>query len=50
MSKDEYGVMHENIIYSYEEDKLFCLPNAPDKETVGQHHQKQEFHAIGLLK
>ncbi|CAN5844829.1 hypothetical protein BH23THE1_BH23THE1_21460 [soil metagenome] len=40
MPKDENGVTHENIIYSYEEDKLFCLLDAPDKEAVRQHHQK----------
>jgi hypothetical protein len=40
MPKDEHGVTHENILYSYEEDKLFCLLDAPDKEAVRQHHQK----------
>ena len=32
MPKDEHGVTHENILYSYEEDKLFCLNDAPTKK------------------
>jgi hypothetical protein len=37
---DEFGVKHENILYNKEDDKLFCLLDAPDKEAVDKHHQK----------
>jgi Protein of unknown function (DUF4242) len=38
--KDEFGVIHENIMYNEKEDKLFCLLDAPSKEAVEKHHQK----------
>ena len=38
--KDEFGIVHENILYNKEEDKLFCLLDAPDKESVRKHHEK----------
>jgi hypothetical protein len=40
LPKDEFGVIHENIIYNKKEDKLFCLLDAPDKESVDKHHHK----------
>lgn len=40
MPKDEFGVTHENTIFSKEEDKLFCLLDAPDKESIDKHHHK----------
>jgi hypothetical protein len=33
MPKDEHGVTHENILYSYEEDKLFCLHDGPGQRS-----------------
>jgi hypothetical protein len=38
--RDEYGVLHENILYNEKENKLFCLLDAPDKDAVDKHHQK----------
>ena len=38
--RDEYGVVHENILYNEKENKLFCLLDAPDKDAVDKHHQK----------
>lgn len=38
--KDEFGVVHVNMLYNKEEDKLFCLVDAPDKESVKKHHEK----------
>ena len=28
------------MLYNKEEDKLFCLVDAPDKESVRKHHEK----------
>src|SRR6266702_8713062 len=39
-AKDEFGVTHENIIYSEAENKVFCVLNAPNKEAVEKHHRK----------
>ena len=38
--RDEYGVLHENILYNEKENKLFCLLDAPDRDAVDKHHQK----------
>jgi len=39
-AKDEFGVTHENIMYSETENKVFCVLNAPNKEAVEKHHPK----------
>jgi hypothetical protein len=39
-AKDEFGVTHENIMYSETENKVFCVLNAPNKEAVEKHHGK----------
>jgi Fe2+ or Zn2+ uptake regulation protein len=41
--KDEFGVTHDNIMYNKEEDKFFCLLDAPNKEAVEKHHKKHGF-------
>jgi hypothetical protein len=38
--KDEFGVTHDNMFYNKEEDRWFCLLEAPSKEAVEKHHQK----------
>jgi hypothetical protein len=37
---DEFGITHENIMYNENEDKLYCLLNAPNKDAVQKHHGK----------
>jgi hypothetical protein len=37
---DEFGVTTENIMYNFEDDKVFCLIEAPDKNAVEKHHSK----------
>ena len=37
---DEFGVTHKNIIYSKDENKLFCVLDAPSREAVEKHHHK----------
>ncbi|MGH9965511.1 MAG: nickel-binding protein [Nitrososphaeraceae archaeon] len=39
-SMDEFGVSHANILYNEKENKLFCLLDAPDRNSVDKHHQK----------
>ena len=36
--KDEFGVVHSDILYNKEEDKLYCVLEAPDEEAVRKHH------------
>lgn len=38
--EDEFGITHANIIYNKEEDKCFCLLDAPNREAVEKHHHK----------
>lgn len=37
---DEFGVVTENILYNIEDDKVFCLIEAPNKNAVEKHHAK----------
>ncbi|HEY7226565.1 MAG TPA: nickel-binding protein [Nitrososphaeraceae archaeon] len=37
---DEFGIKHLNMMYNKEEDKFFCLLEAPNKEAVEKHHNK----------
>lgn len=39
-AKDEFGVTHENIMYSETENKVYCVLDAPNKEAVEKHHRK----------
>ena len=41
--KDEFGVSHDNIMYNREEDRFFCLLDAPNKEAIVKHHEKYGF-------
>ena len=38
--KDEFGVTHNDILYNKEEDKLYCILDAPNMEAVEKHHEK----------
>lgn len=41
--KDEFGVSHDNMMYNREEDRFYCLLDAPSKEAVVKHHEKAGF-------
>jgi len=38
--RHEFGIIHKNILYNKDEDKVFCILDAPDKEAVDKHHNK----------
>jgi hypothetical protein len=38
--RDEFGITHKNILYNKDEDKIFCILDAPNKEAVDKHHNK----------
>ena len=38
--EDEFGVTHHDILFSEEGNKIFCVLNAPDEESVRRHHEK----------
>jgi Protein of unknown function (DUF4242) len=35
---DEFGIKHLNIMYNQQEDRFYCLLDAPDKQAVEDHH------------
>jgi Protein of unknown function (DUF4242) len=37
---DEFGVIHLNILFNPEDDKCFCLIEAPSMEAVQKYHNK----------
>jgi Protein of unknown function (DUF4242) len=39
--KDEFGVTHQNILYNKEENKAFCIVDAPSKDAVEKHHHQK---------
>ncbi len=38
--EDEFGVTHHDVLFSEEENKIWCVLDAPNKEAVEQHHEK----------
>lgn len=42
-ARDEFGITHNNILYNREEDRFYCLLDAPSKEAVEKHHEKHGF-------
>ncbi len=48
--KDEFGVSHLNIIYSEDEDRMYCLLDAPNKEAVVKHHEKLGYKCDSILE
>ena len=37
---DEFGVKHLDIIYSENDDRMYCFLEAPNKDAVIKHHEK----------
>ncbi len=48
--KDEFGVSVLNIIYSGDEDKMYCFLDAPDKEAIKKHHEKLGYKCDYILE
>ena len=37
---DEFGVTHHDILFSEEEDRIYCVLDAPNREAIEMHHAK----------
>ena len=48
--KDEFGVTHLNLIYSEDDDRMYCFLEAPDKEAVKKHHDKFGYKCEYILE
>jgi hypothetical protein len=40
---DGFGIKAVNLMYNQDEDKFFCLTDAPNKDAVQKHHSKHGF-------
>lgn len=48
--KDEFGILHINILYNTKENRCFCLLDAPNKEAVEAHHKKAGIRCEWILE
>ena len=48
--EDEFGVKHLNLIYSEDEDKMYCFLEAPEKEAIKKHHDKFGYKCDYILE
>ena len=37
---DEFGVKHIDIIFSEDDDRMYCFLEAPNKDSIVKHHKK----------
>ncbi len=37
---DEFGITHHDILYNEEENRIYCVLDAPNAEAVHKHHEK----------
>jgi len=37
---DEFGVTHHEILFSENENKIYCVLDAPNVEAIHKHHEK----------
>ena len=47
---DEFGVKHLNLIYSEDDNRMFCFLEAPDKEAITKHHDKLGYKCDYILE
>ncbi len=38
--RDEFGIVHRDILFSEKDDKTMCILDAPSREAVEKHHEK----------
>ena len=50
MPKDEFGITHKNIMYNKNENKAYCLLDAPSKEDVRKHHEKHGMRCDWIME
>ena len=48
--RDEFGIAHKNILYNKDEDKIFCVLDAPNKEAVEKHHDKAGLKCDSIME
>ncbi len=48
--KDEFGVSVLNVIYSEDEDRMYCLLDAPNKDAIEKHHEKLGYNCDYILE
>ncbi len=38
--KDEFGIVHHDILYNEKDNKVYCVLEAPNMDAVSKHHAK----------
>lgn len=38
--EDEFGVVHHDILFNEQANKIWCVLDAPDREAIDKHHAK----------
>jgi len=38
--RDEFGVTHHDILFNKDENRLYCVLEAPDRKAIEKHHAK----------
>ena len=38
--RDEFGVKHLDLIFSEDEDRMYCFLEAPNKDAIVKHHER----------
>jgi hypothetical protein len=46
--RDEFGVIHDNMLHYKNKDNFFCILDASSKEAVEKHHEKHGFKCVWM--
>ena len=48
--KDKFDIIHKNILYNEDEDKIFCILDAPNREAVDKHHNQAGLKCESMME
>ena len=48
--KDEFGVTHLDIIFSEDDDRMYCFLDAPNKDSIIKHHEKAGYKCDFIIE
>jgi Protein of unknown function (DUF4242) len=37
--KDEFGITHHDILFNTKEDRVYCVLDAPNRDSISKHHR-----------
>jgi hypothetical protein len=48
--RDKFGVLHLTFFYNIDEDRWFCLHDAPNKEAIENHHEAADIKCDWIVE